>query len=484
MNWLLALLAFAGLMTVLSTVVSIAVETLHKTFSLRRSGLEEMLRAMHDSVLKSIEREDLSRTELIRSEGESKAADEFAKVMTKSPAYGGGGRWWWPAEWKWLNIFQRRFERLTPRQFVEQLSHTEFGQALAQQSRPYVRHVLARASYEFERYGLAQSQFFRQRAKVLSGLAAFLFVCVANLNAIDLYIHLAKDEQALNQTLTALRADDPAYLQGVVAELRAEAADTISPTGDPTQDAAQLQNFVRSGIAEYFSDVDQELQLPIGHEHYPFCTDPARDFAQCGTPAKPISIFGTTIPAPEFVQRLVTQPLDGIVWFMSIVASAGLLALGAPFWFDLFSKTAMLIGSSATKRVVQNEVATTRASSVRKPIRNEDPELEELTDSFFMASGLVRAPISTSLAVGGKLGASSDQVISEGVPFGPFEPEPNPPVDAVIPEHADMQPDADIALTSSEDVSRDVHTGAHPSGSATGRLGKRIRRLHGNWTGE
>ena len=42
MSWLVALVAFAGIMGVFSTVVTVAVEAYHKALSLRRSGLQEM----------------------------------------------------------------------------------------------------------------------------------------------------------------------------------------------------------------------------------------------------------------------------------------------------------------------------------------------------------------------------------------------------------------------------------------------------------
>jgi hypothetical protein len=98
MNWLLALLAFAGLMAVLSTVVTAAVEALHKLFSLRQAGLSEMLRALHDSVIVNIEngaRTQTQRQALARAGGSSRDARKFAEDVTRSPAFGGGGRWWW-----------------------------------------------------------------------------------------------------------------------------------------------------------------------------------------------------------------------------------------------------------------------------------------------------------------------------------------------------------------------------------------------------
>ncbi|MAK60760.1 MAG: hypothetical protein CMK09_07260 [Ponticaulis sp.] len=460
MNWLLALLAFAGLMTVLSTVVTISVEGLHKLLSLRKSGLQEMLRALHDSVIVGIKDEGLTRTELQKANGGSDEAARFAKDMTKSPSYGGQGRWWWISNWN-INLFQRQFERLTSRQFAEQLSQTEFGKALAEQPRSYIRDVLARSKYEFDRIGVAQSAYFRQRAKVISGIAAFVFVLAANVNLIDVYVHLSTNERTLNNTLALIGADDPELLKQRVEQI---ADDTRGIMADASADGLSIADTPMTAveISDYVKALNAELRLPVGREYFPFCnpSDLVRPPKHCEGGQMPVYM------------RLLSKPIEGFVWLLSLIASAGLLALGAPFWFDLFSKTASLVGRAAASRVA---AANTSGEPVRKAAtmgkkagpRDEEPELEELTDAFIIASGVPRTPLSSTTLIGQKLGAPSDQALSAGVPKRTMDAPPPPPTpDEEIPSEAKVIPGQ------ADDYSPPA---------ASGRL-RNVRGVRGKWT--
>ena len=459
MNWLLALLAFAGLMTILSTVVTISVEALHKVFSLRKSGLQEMLRALHDGMIEGVEREELTRSELQRANGRSETAARFANTMTRSPSYGGAGRWWWISNWG-VNLFQRNFERLTPRQFAEQLAQTEFGQNLAERSRSQVRHTLSRASYEFNRIGVAQSAYFRQRAKVISGLTAFAFVCLGNVNLIEVYMHLSNDQRALSQTLSLVDAQNTATLQTLV--------DPSAMQTEAVQASSTSTPIGADQFAEILQLTNGQLQLPIGRDYFPFCED---------TSFAPGNCDGEEV---AWYQRLIDEPQEGIVWFLSLVASAGLLALGAPFWFDLFSKTAALVGRAATQRAIASGQATApRMNEPRRPgDRDENPELEELTDAFMIASGLERAPLSAGNVVGMRLGPASSEAMTHGVPMGP------PPDQATVeaePSETPVHVNEDDDHESRDPLGASVHD--VPQSLSTRPISTtRIRGVHGRWT--
>jgi hypothetical protein len=435
MNWLLALLAFAGLMAVLSTVVTAAVEALHKLFSLRQAGLGEMLRALHDSVIVNIEngaRTQAQRQALARAGGSSKDARKFAADVTRSPAFGGGGRWWWPANWN-LNISQRRFERLTHRQFAEQLAQTNFGQKLAECDRDKVRQALARTMYEFDRFGVAQSQFFRRRAKVFSGVVAFAFVAFANFDAVKVYIHLANSEDSVNKVLALVGVEDAEDLAAATVSARERverlladinAKQAAGSTEVSEQEEAKLRS-ASLALNSLVTDMRRGADLPTGREFFPYCEVAESDPTRCiglDADAGRVSFFGLSgfdqkpLYWSEPLVRLVRSPGDALVWLLSIIATAGLLALGSPFWFDAFGRLASLARAStpASKALdvpdPESAEVTKHASIMRG---SEEPGLEELTDAFLLASGVTSMPKPGSHPIGTRLGAPSSALVAE-----------------------------------------------------------------------
>jgi hypothetical protein len=121
-------------------------------------------------------------------------------------------------------------------------------------------------------------------------------------------------------------------------------------------------------------------------------------------------IFGQ--PAPGFVNQIMARPMEGIVWFMSLVATAGLLGMGAPFWFDIFRTVGALIGPKAISRVKVDASDTDLAKAAAQPVGRgiEKPNLEELTDAFYVAAGVTMMPRSGTGAIGMRLGPSSAEV--------------------------------------------------------------------------
>lgn len=446
MNWLLALLAFSGLMAVLSTIVSVSVEATHKIFDMRGQGLQEMLRALHDSVLVDIDKGRQPRSDVLRASGRSKDAARFANAMVKSPAYGGGGRPWWPSNWK-LNLFSRKFESLSLRQFAEQLAQTEFGEKLVKADRSLVRHALARSAYEFDRFGVAQSQFFRRRAKAISGLAAFTFVLFANFNAIETYMYLATHEKSLDAIMATLDGGDAQALERRLVKLEATVTENAKAADASGGSAAALEAADPRALMNDFLDGSD---LPVGKYYFPFCEAPTKDIKCKGNAAAPDRTWPfTTQATPEVVNQIMASPAEAIVWFMSLVATAGLLGLGAPFWFDIFRTVGALMGPQAVKRVKVSADDSDLAKAAAQPVGRgmEKPDLEELTDAFYVAAGVTMMPRSASGAIGLKLGPSSAEVTGavQKPTEPPVTPDPSPqspppaPAPAAAPAAADAE---------------------------------------------
>ena len=416
MSWLVALVAFAGIMAVFSTVVTVAVEAYHKAFSLRRSGLEEMLRSMHLQVIRRIDQtlpQDDRRT-LVRASG------EFARAMTSSPAFGGQGRWWWPANWR-LNISQRRFEHLSKRQLAEQLAMTDFGKRLVMADRMTIQRVMGEVAYQFDRIGAAQSDYFRRRAKVISGVFAFGFVAAGNINALDVYQHLASSEAASGQVI--------ALVERIAAE-----GDVVLPDASPAMppDSASSPSYL-----EAVARLQASSQLPIGRAYFPFCEgiEPAgggirqRIDIRCQEPGTRLSVWVVdpqyAVSVPSVIGNALARPASWIVWLMSIIATAGLLGLGAPFWFDVFNRAAALAGRQVTQAKALASAEESRSRPSRPGARGgEDADAGEMTDALLMAGGQAHRCRSAGPEApsGLRLGpASADQTR----PDGPIKsPEP------------------------------------------------------------
>lgn len=402
MNWLIALLAFAGLMAVLSTIVLVLVEAVHKFLALRRAGLEEMLRALHDSVLRDV----IEGGRPVEG-GRTRGAAVFARTMTKNPAFGGGGRWWWPRNWPVLGIlFQPHFEKLTTLQFVEQLGQTQEGKEIARGNRDRIRRAVRTIAFQFERYGDAQSGYFRRRAKVISTATAFAFVMLANIDAIAIYNHLANSQRAQDTALAFLRTVDMSALRS-----QAEAADRNIATLTTDPSSAQSASSTSEQVEELNTAIRRSLEsatalaqqgLPIGAEYFPFCASPGgyRDAASlAGTrellchPNLKVTThvlsWEVTHKADTFWARLLTT--DGAIWLISIIATTGLIGLGAPFWFDLFARLASIVGGRRVNEAVERGRAA--AAQAQQPLSTRSVrdaaavDVESLTDALITATG-------------------------------------------------------------------------------------------------
>lgn len=359
MSWILAVVGFAGVMAVLSTLVTVAVEAIHKGFAMRRSGLQEMMRAMHDNAIA-----DWSPGKPIGvGDGRSKEAIAFARAMTRNPAFGGGGRWWWPRNWPVLRniLFQPNLERLTALQFFEQLGQTEAGRAVIGRPIQEVRQFVQRTAQEFERYGEMQSDYFGRRAKSISALAAFALVAVGNINAVPVFQWLAAQQ-------------DPVATAARLQALQSEFAAAPAPnTGMTALYSANLQSLSLEG-------------LPIGSAYFPYC-DGSLETPGCENARRDVvTVAGLVDVNLSVAQRIAS--LDGVTWILSIIATAGLLGLGAPFWFQLFRSLGSAAGGARALSAAI-PAPTPAAAAVARPAQ---PNLDDLTHAFLRTAGAAPAP--------------------------------------------------------------------------------------------
>lgn len=424
MNWLVALLAFAGIFAVLSTVTTIVTEGVHKLIAARSGGLQRMLRSLHHTM--SLDKTDAAselRVDHLRSDTSGKASKKFAAEMSSIPTKRDTFLERLAARTWVLKRLGRRFDSLSKLQFVEQLAQTEFGRELATADRPTIERKIALLSYQFDRMGEAQSAVFRMRAKMVSSLAAFVFVVLANINAVEIYRHLASNEEAMAETLQFLnvrssdgtgdeaitqRIDD---LQQTLYRLESLPAD---PTGNSQQANADLIAGLRTeagGLRQSLAQVDTQLSalstagLPMGQAYFPYCGDTNLFSGLSGLFAggagdEAASASETVVTdskcaaqADKRVAERVFLTSEGWVWLFSMIASAGLLGLGAPFWFNVFRTAAEMTGKVSVSSKASNEaqkatvVDHTRVAKTSIARPGKEPDLDTQVDVFLINSG-------------------------------------------------------------------------------------------------
>jgi len=332
MSWILALFAFAGIMAVMSTIASVIVEAVHKVFSLRGNGLQEMLRALHDGVVMPLDPEypEVSDGQL---GGYSKPASKFAKEMTKSPSYGGKGRWWWISNIPLLNVFSRKFDNLSKLQFVEQLTQTDYGKRLSGMNRHQVKQ------------------------STLKGVIS----------------SLGTDEEKLQ-----------GFIQQSITTLNVDASDT------------QVDSMAQSITSDL--RILSNAGFPVGRDFFPYCDAEANKNCDVSTLIEPVNLFN--VYTSEAIPRMLT--VEGIQWFIGMIATAGLIGLGANFWFNVFRAMASFAVQMAPYNrtiaaYVQQPAQDPRLKTgeVRRPkdikgslaSPGEEPDLDLLTDAFLTVAG-------------------------------------------------------------------------------------------------
>ncbi len=437
MNVVTGLAAFAGTMAVLSTVVTVFVQLVHKVMALRLAGLHEMLRAIHDDMLQRLMPEDQRAEQAPRA---SNAAVSFARSMTTAPS--ASVRPWYVRTWPILGyLTSPRFERMSTLQFVEQLAQTPQGRRLAQLDGAALRSRLVTLAYQFERLGESQLDYFRKRAQVVSVLVAVAFAAAANVDAFTLFTRfLNNSEQAAavvaqvqDQRLDNLTVD--ARLAIANLEARVDSAQDGAPASAAVrEDLQSLGESLRAiqGVGREAS----ESGLPIGGVMFPFCGAPSiaaaastpgqsHPDARCAPFADHVilplawdklawklehgwlptpDVSRVSAPAPEFLRRMFSW--DGATWFFGVICAAGLLGLGAPFWFDIFRTLAALAGPRAGPRPEQaaEEDRPDRYGRMVRDARASDADT--LHRGFLIAMGEA-PPDRDSPQPGGRVGPAS-----------------------------------------------------------------------------
>ena len=411
MSFLIALVAFAAIIAVYSTIVTVIVEAVHKLFGLRSSGLSEMLRTFYDNKLARLQPDDIPAEVQApvgqHTERASPQARDFALSMTRR-APSESLRPWYVRRWPLIGrLLSSRSQKMTTLQFVERLAETPQGAALARHDRRGLRAALSAAAYDFERLAEAQGEYFKSRAKMISVAGGALVALVINIDAIALYRELSANAMLSSQLTQVVNASrlQPASATGADPEITTLVSELSRQSG---------------GF--------KEMGVPVGRSMFPHCeghtqagSNELRDIyrdPRCGLDDQRAAnmtwakSFGEYLAEPERagaesagalgtfghwlgyrwerIEAIGHSPGTFGLWAIGILISGGLLGLGAPFWFRLFARAAHLVTPAARAQLAAGAPRPQRLDVPPPPrsVRDgttEDPA--ELERGFLMVLG-------------------------------------------------------------------------------------------------
>ncbi|NQY12542.1 MAG: hypothetical protein HRT81_01610 [Henriciella sp.] len=459
MSFLLALAAFAAIVAVYSTVVTVIVEGLQKVLALRSAGMNEMLRAFYDQTLSSLQPSETPADDKAMSSGSNKpsdAAKSFADSITrKTPSE--SLKFWYIRNWPLIgHIFASRRQKMTTLQFIESLAETKEGAALARHKPDQLRDALTTAAYQYERLGETQSEYFQSRAKLISVIVGMAVAVFINFDAITVYKELSTNA-ALSSRLTLAMDQEKLNLVQKVA------------SDEPGQ--LESSSLMTPAIQQAAGDL-RALGIPIGRKMFPHCegyshTPASADSRQTVSQAEAISADGYfdkrcgktrqqtvnqtwALSFTDFLAQKNARP-DGMVdtagywfsyrghriaaigsnlqsflmWALGVIVAGGLLGLGAPFWFKIFNRLSAMAIPAARATLTTPAKAPpgapqvmVKASDVR-PAMSSDPE--DLERGFLTVIGRNKVMVSAEQAEADDIGRLEDAL--PGMKRGARPPE-------------------------------------------------------------
>jgi len=458
MSFLLALAAFAAIVAVYSTVVTVLVEGLQKVLALRSAGMNEMLRAFYDQTLAGLQPRDVSGDEKAsRHKGNkpSKAAQNFANSITlRTPSE--SLKPWYIRNWPLIGrIFASRRQNLTTLQFIESLAETKEGATLARHRPGQLREALTTAAYQYERLGETQTEYFQSRAKLLSVIVGLVVAVFINFDAIAVYkelstnaalssrLTLAMDQEKLNLVQKVGGADD-ADLESssLMTPAIQQAAGDLRALGIPigrkmfphcegySHTSLSTTTRVTSGpseaimVDEYFDKRCGKTSQQRVNQTWAMSFDEFLTEEQA-TPTAFFDTAGYWLSYRGHRVSVIGNNLQSfLIWALGVIVAGGLLGLGAPFWFKVFNRLsamAMPVARatlSAPSKAPGAPPILVKSSEVR-PALSSDPE--DLERGFLTVIRKNQVMVSAAEAEADEIGRLEDAL--PGIKRGARPPE-------------------------------------------------------------
>ena len=195
MNWMESIMAFAVTMMALSTLVSMGVEMIHRTFRLREKKLYMILEQIH------------GRLSLINLPPEARRSQtEFAKKMTQSHLNTPQS----PRGPTLLNgiLNAGRTQKISAADFIERLARTREGRALLECHHEGGTNNLGILMEDllrhYQRCKESAREYFTRRARLFSVLLALALAFLLNIHPGDIFTTYLKEARLRTGVIQAL----------------------------------------------------------------------------------------------------------------------------------------------------------------------------------------------------------------------------------------------------------------------------------------
>ncbi|MEM7460304.1 MAG: hypothetical protein AAF331_12625 [Pseudomonadota bacterium] len=458
MSFLLALAAFAAIVAVYSTVVTVLVEGLQKVLALRSAGMNEMLRAFYDQTLTSLQagaEQNADSTNLSASTKPSSAAKVFADSITRrTPSQ--SLKFWYIRSWPLIgHIFASRRQKLSTLQFIESLAETKEGAALARHEPGSLREALTTAAYQYERLGETQSEYFQSRAKLLSVIVGLVVAVFINFDAITVYkelstnaalssrLTLAMDQEKLNLVQKVAGADDTELeSSSLMTPAIQQAAGDLRALGIPIgrKMFPHCEGYSHTPTDQVMVSNSSQAEAVVATEYFDRRCGKSRqqtvnqtwalsfhDFLKMenASPSGVMDTAGHWISYRGHRVAAIGNNLQSfLMWALGVIVAGGLLGLGAPFWFKIFNRlSAIAIPAARTTLAAPPKApgappVLVKVSDVR-PAATSDPE--DLERGFLTVIGRNKVMVSAEEANADGLGRLEDAL--PGIKRGERPPE-------------------------------------------------------------
>ena len=356
MDWLEATLAFAVLMMVMSTVVSVLVEMVHRVLGAREDGLRLLVRGLYTDYLRP-------RLGNLAGSG-SQSLEAFVAKMTTSrfqPVEGGRLRRWVQA---WLR--SSRQQDLTMLEFIERFAETAEGKAVAVwakgQAPDRLKTLLEDLASKYEDWGACASEYFTRRARLLSVVVALVVAFGLNVDAVKVFTTFLQDRSARTAMIDAGDA--------VAQELQSQLAVLEQVRGARPNDGSQASESpepLEKVLADHRQKLESELAR-LGSAGVPI-----------GWDESPLTAEAWTGGGPWW---------SGVLRGLSVALAGVLIGLGGPFWYDTFRKLGLL---TTAARGMQTAVQGAKEASAEPPAEHAPARVLEVFQTASRAQELFRS---------------------------------------------------------------------------------------------
>lgn len=294
MIWLEAVLAFALLMLVFSTMVSVIVEAFLRIFMMREKGFRLMLGQIFDDAIKPHLKQQPSDTTM-------PTKGEFVETLTRNPALpvrksgttDTNNLWFrlwrlwagirsfliWVAEW----FVPRKTGNITVMEFAERLAATDVGKDIVRRSEEQIEDAVKHLAQKFENVGKAATEYYARRAGMISMIVAVAFAYAANIDAARLFRTLVSNQQITEGIITRSDEIQQNHLeqQTAIRQLLKEIEEKQNRTGETGEKDANAKSGTAPSLGELRTTAESlrgeitglaDQGLPIAWSVYPHCS--------------------------------------------------------------------------------------------------------------------------------------------------------------------------------------------------------------------